>query len=281
LPKPEDWVSALQASGLPNIIAAAKAAISPYYKSSFTYTASAGISGTVWECKMTEFLNSMPLSASSAISEQDASNKLIGYLMFTRAGFVLNATWCQMSKGYRVPSTFIHYSPSKAIPSDLTALFDDMADPDKVPALENPATGKVVTDSSTLSSPNDWLIALQASDPTTIHAAAKAALSHYHKSNISNQSRAGINGPVWECTLGSYLRGKPLGATSTTSEKDASSKLVGFLMLNQAGHTLKAYSGIQPHSPTESLQISPVTCVMTQVPQICARSSVQNYLLMT
>jgi hypothetical protein len=190
---------------------------------------------------MTEFLNSMSLSASLAISEQDASNKLIGYLMFTQAGFVLNATWCQMSKGYRVPSTFIHYSPNKAIPSNLTTLFDDMADPDKVPALEDPATGEVVMDSSTLSSPNDWLIALQASDPTTIQATAKAALSRYHKSNISNQSRAGINGPVWECTLGSYLRGKPLGATSTTSEKDASSKLVGFLMLNQAGYTLKAF----------------------------------------
>lgn len=105
----EDWLSDLQKLPPSTILSLHEQVLLDYPNCSFKESFSPDISGTNYKCTLPRYSNGKPLCCSSAISTQDAKDKLLGYFIALLGSLPTFTHYCYLSQSCCISSTFKRY----------------------------------------------------------------------------------------------------------------------------------------------------------------------------
>jgi hypothetical protein len=117
VPKKEDWITTIRGITIQQLTTVQQAAIAAYPGATVQCKAIKSVKGNVFEATLTKFKSAKPLGCTSSDSEQDAIDKLIGYVMYIHAGYKDESNYDKFRQCHRIPASFDLYA-STVLSSD-------------------------------------------------------------------------------------------------------------------------------------------------------------------
>lgn len=111
MPKTDEWIATtIRGITIQQLTTIQQAAVAAYPGAKVQCKVIKSVKGDVFEAMLTKFKSAKPLGCTSSENEQDAIDKLIGYVMYIHAGYKDESNYDKVRQCHRIPVSFDLYA---------------------------------------------------------------------------------------------------------------------------------------------------------------------------